>query len=65
MLKKDELINWCWENLEFNNCPDDWTDTYIVDILNGYNNTCHTKSGKSLSYAKIRSMFCECSDDEE
>lgn len=58
-LKKDELIEWCWFNLAFDNCPNSWEDTYIEDILNGYRGTCHNHEGKVLSYSDIRNMFEE------
>lgn len=57
MINKEELIEWCWLNLEFYNCPESWEDTYIIDILNGYNGTCYTKDGKVITYSRIRSMF--------
>jgi len=63
MINKKKLIDWSWENLEFYNCPETWEDTYIIDILNGYNGNCCTKDGEALSYSKIRTMFTE--DDEE
>lgn len=58
-MKKENLIEWCFENLEFTNCPNDWTKTYIVDILNGYQGTCHSKDGKVYTYSQIRNMFVE------
>lgn len=62
MINKEKLVEWCWENLEFNNNPETWEDTYIVDILNNCNGDCHTKEGKALSYNKIRNMFYEDED---
>lgn len=59
MLNKDALIEWGWINLEFYNNPDSWEDTYIIDIINGYNGNCHTKTGKTLTYNQVRSMFYE------
>ncbi len=59
MLKEKELIDWCWENLEFYNSPETWEDTYIVDILNGYRCLCKTKEGKTISFSQIRTMFEE------
>ena len=47
MLKEKELIDWCWDNLEFYDSPDTWEDTYIVDIINGYYSFCHTKDDKN------------------
>lgn len=52
-----KLIEWCWLNLEFYNNPESWEDTYIIDILNGYNGTCYTKDGKVITYSQIRGMF--------
>ena len=54
-----KLIEWCWENLEFYNSPDNWKDTYIVDIINNYKGYCYTKNGKKLTYNEIRNMFYE------
>lgn len=62
MLNKEKLIDWCWLNLEFTNGPENWEDTYIIDIINGYDGRCHTKDRKSISYYEIRKMFKE--DDE-
>lgn len=59
MLNVEKLIDWCWCNLEFDNCPENWQETYIEDIINGYNGNCHTVKGKSLSYSDIRLMFME------
>lgn len=59
MLNKERLIEWAWTNLEFTNCPENWEDTYIVDIINGYNGDCHTNTGEALTYSQIRSMFYE------
>lgn len=53
----EELVNWCWINLQFDNCPESWNDTYIVDILNGYQGNCHDHEGKAYSYEQIRDMF--------
>ena len=58
-MDKNNLIMWAWNNLEFYNCPESWEDTYIIDILNGYNGTCHDVNGKVYSYSKIRAMFEE------
>ena len=63
MLNKEKLIEWAWNNLEFTNCPETWEDTYIIDILNGYNGNCHTVEGKTLTYDKIRTMFTEYKED--
>lgn len=63
MLNKDALIEWTWINLEFTNCPDTWEDTYIVDIINGYNGNCHTNEGKALTYSEVRSMFYETEEE--
>ena len=46
-MKKEELIEWCWVNLQFDNCPESWEDTYIADILNGYQGNCHNHDGKT------------------
>lgn len=64
-LRKEELIEWCWEHLQFDNCPEAWEDTYIVDILNGYNNDCHTTDGKSISYSSIRFMFQKNEEEDQ
>lgn len=56
-MNKEKLINWCWENLKFNNNPESWEDTYIVDILNGYNGACYDYDGCIWKYSAIRSMF--------
>ena len=58
-MDKNKLITWAWNNLEFYNCPESWEETYIIDILNGYNGTCHDVNGKVYSYSKIRAMFEE------
>ena len=63
MLNKEKLIEWAWLNLEFTNCPETWEDTYIIDILNGYNNNCHDVYGHALTYSEIRSMFYEEEED--
>lgn len=62
MLNKQDLIDWCWLNLEFDNDPETWEDTYIIDILSGYNGYCYI-NGKRLSYGRIRMMFTDY--DEE
>mgnify|MGYP004479780981 CR=1 FL=1 len=59
MINKEKLIEWCWDNLEFYNCPESWEDTYIVDILNGYNGDARMKNGTLLRYYQIRDMFRE------
>ena len=53
----EELVNWCWLNLEFDNCPDNWQDTFIIDIIKGYQGNCHTHEGKAYSYQDIRDMI--------
>lgn len=63
MINKEKLVKWCWENLEFYNNPENWEDTFITDILEGYNGNCHTVEGKALTYSKIRSMFTEYEED--
>lgn len=65
MLNKEKLIEWGWTNLSFNNCPENWEETYIVDILNGYNGDCHTNDGKAYRYSQIRAMFDESEESEE
>lgn len=62
MINKEKLIEWAWLNLEFTNSPETWKDTYIIDILNGYNNNCHDVYGHVLTYSEIRSMFYEEED---
>lgn len=57
MKNKEELIEWCWLNLEFYNNPENWEDTYIIDILNGFNGNCYTKDGKVVTYSQIRGIF--------
>lgn len=57
MIDKDNLIDWCWYNLQFNNVPENWQDTYIEDILNGYNGSCHDNDGYVHTYSQIRNMF--------
>lgn len=52
-----KLIEWCWNNLSFDNDPETWRNTYIIDILNGYNGDCHGKDGKAYRYQEIRNMF--------
>ena len=64
MINKEKLIIWCWENLQFYNAPENWEETYIIDILNGYNNTCYTNEDKVLTYSKIRLMFTEYEEEE-
>ena len=59
-----KMVDWCWDNLEFNNCPDSWLDTEIVDIVNGCRGTAHTKDGNLITYTKIRMMFETDNDDE-
>lgn len=58
-MKENELklIEWCWNNLQFHNCPDTWEDTYIVDILNGCTGFCHDYNGKAYKFSDIRFMF--------
>ena len=53
----EELVNWCWLNLEFDNCPNNWQDTFIIDIIKGYQGNCHTHEGKAYSYQDIRDMI--------
>lgn len=53
----EELVNWCWLNLQFNNCPESWEDTFIIDIIKGYQGNCHTHDGKFYTYKQIRDMF--------
>lgn len=57
MIDKDNLVKWCWYNLQFNNVPETWQDTYIEDILNGYNGSCHDSDGYVHTYSQIRDMF--------
>lgn len=64
-LKREELIEWCWENLQFDNDPETWEDTYIIDILENYQGTARKADGKLLSYSDIRVMFQEDDDEEE
>lgn len=60
ILKKNELVDWCWEHLEFNNCPENWTETYIVDILEGYKGQAlRSDTGEWISYSTIRENFIE------
>ena len=63
-INKEDLIEWCWENLKFDNCPDSWEETCILDILNNYNGNCHTHDGKVYSYRQIRRMFEVDEDDD-
>lgn len=65
MINKEKLIKWCWNNLQFYNNPESWEETYIIDILNGYNGNCHDVNEKALTYSKIRSMFEETEEEEE
>lgn len=65
MINEEKLINWCWCNLQFYNNPENWEDTFIIDILRGYQGTCHTVHDKVISYSKIRSMFYESEEEEE
>lgn len=53
----EKMKEWCWLNLEFTNNPETWEDTYIVDIINDYNETCHTIEGKVMTYQQIRNIF--------
>lgn len=64
-MKNEKIIEWCIQNLEFNNNPESWEDTYIIDIINGYNGTCYTKNGKIMTYSKIRNMFDNENSEEE
>lgn len=64
MLNKEMLIEWCWYNLQFYNNPADWTDTYIIDIINGYQGSCHGNDGKLYSYNEIRMAFTEYEEEE-
>lgn len=60
MINKEKLIEWAWCNLEFYNAPENWEETYIVDILNGYNGTALRNDGSEwLTYSHIREMFTE------
>ena len=60
MINKEKLIEWCWNNLEFYNAPENWEETYIIDILNGYNGTALKNDGSEwLTYSHIREMFTE------
>lgn len=63
-LKRKELIEWCWYNLEFTNNPVNWEDTYIIDIINGFSGMARRKSGSLISYAEIREMFEEYEEEE-
>lgn len=65
MLNKEKLIEWAWTNLEFTNCPENWEDSYITDIIAGYQGSCHTNEGKVITYSKIRLMFEESEEEEE
>lgn len=58
-MNKNKLITWAWNNLRFDNCPENWDETYIIDILNGYDGVCHDVDGNIYSYSKIRAMFEE------
>ena len=53
----EELVNWCWLNLQFDNCPETWQDTYIIDIIKGYQGNCYTHDGKAYTYREIRDMI--------
>lgn len=64
-MENKKLINWCLENLEFNNNAESWEDTYIVDIIKGYDGTCYTKDGKIMTYNKIRNMFDNEREEED
>lgn len=55
--KRDLLIDWCWINLQFDNSPETWRDTFIDDILNGYNGNAHMHDRKAITYSEIRSKF--------
>ncbi len=55
--KEKQLIDWCWDNLKFNNDPETWLDTYIVDILDGYAGKCQDINGKEYDYYQIRELF--------
>ena len=57
MLDIEKLKTWSWENLQFNNNPENIEDTYIIDIVNGYSGTCYTVYGKAITYQHIRNMF--------
>lgn len=59
MINEEKLKFWCFQNLTFNNNPKDWNDTYIVDILNGYDGTCYATNGEVFTYKQIRDMFKE------
>ena len=59
MINEKNLIEWCWTNLRFDNCPENWEDTYIIDILNGYQGTCYNFAGNIFTYADIRAEFTE------
>lgn len=65
-LKRKELIEWCWCNLEFTNAPENWEDTYIIDIINGYSGMARkAENSKLISYSDIRFMFQEDDEEEE
>lgn len=64
VLKKDELIEWCWNNLEFYNAPETWEDTYITDILEGKSGMCLTTDEKWIKYSKIREMFTQYYEED-
>jgi len=63
MLNVEKLKEWCWLNLQFYNCEETVEETYVDDIINGYQGNCHDVDGHALSYSQIRAMFIE--DDEE
>jgi hypothetical protein len=65
MLKIEELKEWCWVNLRFDNCPEIVEDTYVEDIINGYNGDCYTNDGKVMKYWEVRDMFTEYDEEEE
>lgn len=64
MLNKEKLKEWAWDNLKFNNCPENIDDTYILDIINGYQGNCHDHSGKSWTYQEIRNKFTEYKEED-
>ena len=64
MIDKNSLIDWCWCNIQFNNTPETWQDTCVVDILNGYNGSCHDNNGYAHTYQDIRNMFTIYKEDD-
>lgn len=64
MLNIEELKEWCWANLQFSNCPENVEETFVEDIINGYQGTCHDYNGKFYSYSEIRQMFEEHEENE-